>query len=391
LAGPIILLDKSTFQALSSIELDALYKHYFVNICPILLIEILCDLIDKNDTSITHSEKVQKLANKLNHYSSAVNVDHRLLMIESLLGNHPQMSNRPIVGNSHIISHDTGHKGIVFLPTKENFDIKRWCAGEFTEEEIETAKIWKTNYAIYDLNEFITQFRKNNTNVIIKFDDVDQIKQFVDVKINDPDYQYVNLQHFMHTQDIELDVISKINNRWIESNSTDFSTFCPFAFYCYRTDLTFRLSLISNVIGAKATNFIDLQYLYYLPFCQVFSSGDTVHSILAPTLLENHQTFVSRDVLKSDLGSLSNWWSELTPKGKKDWVRKFGHRPPPDTDSITFHLWEKYFGPWSPLEGNKSHDMTEAEKMEEIDMINSMTYRAFEELKKRGEISEEII
>ncbi len=45
--GPIIILDKSSLQALSKKELVLLNKLYFVNIPPVLTIEILADLKKK--------------------------------------------------------------------------------------------------------------------------------------------------------------------------------------------------------------------------------------------------------------------------------------------------------------------------------------------------------
>jgi len=42
--GPIILLDKSTVQCLSQEEIYFLFKHYYIAIAPILIIEILADL-----------------------------------------------------------------------------------------------------------------------------------------------------------------------------------------------------------------------------------------------------------------------------------------------------------------------------------------------------------
>ena len=42
--GPIIILDKSALQSLSYDEIYTLNRHYFLNITPVLIIEILADL-----------------------------------------------------------------------------------------------------------------------------------------------------------------------------------------------------------------------------------------------------------------------------------------------------------------------------------------------------------
>jgi hypothetical protein len=56
-----------------------------------------------------------------------------------------------------------------------------------------------------------------------------------------------------------------------------------------------------KLVSQKPTNFIDAQYLYYLPFCHVFVSGDKLHKRLVPELLGPEQRFLSADDLKHEL------------------------------------------------------------------------------------------
>jgi len=48
----------------------------------------------------------------------------------------------------------------------------------------------------------------------------------------------------------------------------------------------------------RQTNRIDIEYLYYLLFCDAFSSSDVVHTALASHLLGENQMFFTGDDLK---------------------------------------------------------------------------------------------
>lgn len=80
--GPITILDKSVLQSFSYDEIFTLNRHYYLNITPILIIEILADL-KKNIKKGTPQEKVKELASKLlpSFSDSVINVHYKDLLI----------------------------------------------------------------------------------------------------------------------------------------------------------------------------------------------------------------------------------------------------------------------------------------------------------------------
>jgi hypothetical protein len=54
--------------------------------------------------------------------------------------------------------------------------------------------------------------------------------------------------------------------------------------------LIIQTQLLRNV---KQSHQIDLAYLYYLPFCSVFTSKDRFHAQIVPLFLNPRQTFVN--------------------------------------------------------------------------------------------------
>jgi SEC-C motif-containing protein len=88
---------------------------------------------------------------------------------------------------------------------------------------------------------------------------------------------------------------------------------------------------------------VDLEYLYYLPFCNAFSSGDAFHRRIAKYSLKSDQVFVDRDELKMDLQRLAKWWVETNDQERESENNRTG--PPENEQSITHRLWQKLMTP----------------------------------------------
>lgn len=116
----------------------------------------------------------------------------------------------------------------------------------------------------------------------------------------------------------------------------------PYTAYCVRIALIFHFALAFNLVGTRATNRVDLEYLFYVPFCNAFSSGDAFLRKLAELVMTN-QTYISRDALKADLNELSKWWESLSPEQLQTESRLQG--PPENEKSVTHQMWTKTMKP----------------------------------------------
>src|SRR5207247_9242127 len=79
-----------------------------------------------------------------------------------------------------------------------------------------------------------------------------------------------------------------------------FHTFAPYAFFCLRASFLWALS--SSTPGQNDRK--DLEYLYYLPFTELFSSKDGKHETVV-RLLGESQKFVPGIKLKEALSTLT--------------------------------------------------------------------------------------
>jgi hypothetical protein len=61
----------------------------------------------------------------------------------------------------------------------------------------------------------------------------------------------------------------------------------------------------------RPSNKIDIAYLYYLPFCMVFTSNDNLHAQTVPLFLRKDQVFIAGMKLKADFHKLDDHYSQL--------------------------------------------------------------------------------
>ncbi len=96
----------------------------------------------------------------------------------------------------------------------------------------------------------------------------------------------------------------------------------------------------------KESHQIDLAYLYYLPFCSVFSSKDRFPRQIVPLSLTDHQTFVEGHELKAELQKLDAHYSAFPDEIKAQGFYSYATLPPEDTSFLTTQLWDKYLPAW---------------------------------------------
>jgi hypothetical protein len=90
---------------------------------------------------------------------------------------------------------------------------------------------------------------------------------------------------------------------------------------------------------------IDLQYLYYLPFCQVFVSDDRVHKMLATGLMRRNQIFVLGRALKADIERIMGERDGLAQDDPRRQEYTYGGFPPQPEGSIVQLAWDRCMAP----------------------------------------------
>jgi hypothetical protein len=347
--GPIIILDKSALQALSSDEIGILRKHYLPVIPPVLIYEVLGDL-HKYKQKGKEEEFIVHAANKLSTHEVKINVNRKKLCLGDLLGYPVTMERIPIVEGGTEITASNGERGVFFDEPEEMKMIRNWQQGQWTVLEEKLSQEWRTITKSFNLQDWRDRLIAINER-LPSLVNLGEVGQFVHSLVSDPKAQDFYLEVLLDEVPVSPQNRVLIMTRWKSGGYSMLSEFAPYAFHCLWVHLFFLCGLASKLISPKPTNALDMEYLYYSPFCMVFTSGDNFLKEIAPYFLSPNQDFIEAKVLKDDLKQISEHWNGLTKEQKREYSYEYGGYPPQDTSSITHQLWLKNMLPWKPGSG----------------------------------------
>lgn len=327
-----LIIDKSLFQSLPTRAFTPLDRHFEVVIPPILFKEILGDL--PKDTSVAN------LANRFG-VNTVLLPPYQFMIIEALLGAVIPMDGRIIPAGLIPVRSADGKLGHKIIQTPEDASLKRWQKDNFTLEEVFWAVEWQGIKKFINASHYIKKISDAGFKVETP-KNLEHLKQIVDNILKDPKLQgtLLGLMHseFKPTHEQQI----KILNRWNAASRPPIEEFAPYAAFCIRVNLMLSIgNQKPEILGTPHEHDLrDLEYCYYLPFCEVFASTDKIHKKLK-MLLRPDQDFVG-DALKTDLIRLADDWTSLTKEQKIERNSQLGFRPPEMQGSIVYELWEKH-------------------------------------------------
>ncbi len=356
--GPTILLDKSSLQALSKKELVILNKLFFVNIPPILTTEILADLKNKPDDLVLKKKQVTELSNKIIQHDNAINMHHHGLIISSLTGVDFINERRPIVGGAQKVIDKDGKIGMHLKETREEKALRNWQIGNFSEAEKILAEDWRHFIQEIDVKKMIDAFQKIKERYPV-CKDFKSLINIVENLLSPDELQSKMLFTSLKELNVEQELASKIFFRWESGNFKSLNDFAPYFYFHQYVELFFRIGLVYKLISEKTTNLIDLEYIYYLPFCNIFCSRDKFHISIVPIFLKENQTFINGDDLKIDLNNIV---LQLEKMKEFDWDNNFILEPQKDKESLCYNLWTEFLPNWIPSQFYKKLEFPKKDK-----------------------------
>ncbi|SRR6266851_5907058 len=340
-SGPILLFDKSSLQILTTDEAVWFDTFYFPSITPLFFVETLADLEKEMQSGSSPEEFVGALAEKT-PLGGGINVHHHVLSVNELLGNRFEMRHVPVVAGGSPVATRDGGRAVVFDPPREAQALSRWEEGKFLEVERGFAKSWRDALSAIDLDAIFRQGRD-----IIKR--IGRPKDLLAAKVAATEFLGKSSSRHVSgaLQALKPESVARrILDRWKSHGSPPIKEFAPYTAHVMTVDLFFSLALGADLIGReRPSNKIDIAYLYYLPFCMVFTSRDRLHERTAPLFLDEGQVFVRGDDLKADLAKLDAHYSLLSHEEKLRGVMSFAHYPPVEGDFLVSKLWDKLMRP----------------------------------------------
>lgn len=341
ISGISLLLDKSAFQSLSEAEMLLTKQYFRLNIPPILVLEVLGDL-KKEFKNQTGQTRVQNFAGKLSSFGTSTNAHFKNLILSELLGDVEIGFYHPVVDTGELLRSTDGKHGILIQPSQERQLLDRWRDGDFSELDMQMSDIWRTLTTDPSrIQELIKYWKKisPDAKVLKTLDEVEfLVHHLLTVPSGLTDCLYMLLSEF----EIPTNVAGSIFYRWETFNEKDLFKFAPYSMFCLRVRIFFNIALQLQLIGSRATNLLDLEYLFYLPFCRVFGSNDILHKTLAPYFITQDQYFHTGDELKLDLSKIIKIRSMASDAEKK----RTWKEPPRNQDLLIYQIWKNILEDW---------------------------------------------
>lgn len=342
--GPIIVFDKSALQSFSLDEAVLFDNFYTPVITPLFFMETLADLEKKVREGQTPEQVVGIIAEKTPEMSGIPTMHHLTLIRHELLGHAVSMNQRPIVGQVRRVT--TGdQRGVIIeqLPEMEAFE--RWQERSFFEVERQYARQWRAELARWDPNrgkEFSEIVGKE-----ARVKNLPEAKEVADRLISGNSGQrYAVLKAVFEMFEAPPPAQREIIGRWKLRGGPPLPEFVPYTSHVVRIEFFLQLALQLGLISSKrASNKVDMAYLFYLPFCMAFLSDDGLHMRTVPLFLNDQQMFISGDELKADLANLNRHYSVLAPEVLDQGIYRFAPYPPIDDAFFTTRLWDKFMHP----------------------------------------------
>ncbi len=342
--GPVLIFDKSLLESLNPDEAVWLDTFFITNITPLFFVETLADLEKQVRKGRTPEQVVGSLAYRTPDMGSTMNAHHTALLEAELVGGWQvdMRHGRPILAGGQRLELE-GKKGVIFRPSPEQEAFSRWLKGEFLELERANARAWRRALSQLDFNEMCELFRPFFP--MGKPKTLADVKRFVEFYVNGPDREKV-LLFGLTLVGVPAEGMDLIVRRWKMAGKPTIVEFAPYFAHVFSVEMFFYLAMAADVIGrGRPSHKIDLAYLYYLPFCMVFTSNDRLHGDLVPFFLRSNQSFIPGQELKADLGRLDKHFDTLPEEVKKRGVMSFAHFPPPDDSFLVARLWDKHMSP----------------------------------------------
>jgi hypothetical protein len=292
-----LFLDKSTFQSLSPEVAPFLQFSFVHGLTPTLVYEILADLT-KAPSRGTPSQFVQALAAKFGGGGGAVNVSYQELILGELLGyGRVPMTGQIIPQGASF--HDVSGESAMFVDlTAFNDAVIRWSHGVFRAEDADLALAWRHVTRNFSLLEFSSIAAREHLSVHRPKPDLSDLLSIVDGIIGPPPRQLSWISFLLSQIGVPTAAATAAIRRWRVSNPQLLSAHAPYTHFCLRSFIAVSTLWVHKLTKLEPNNYIDVQYLYYLPFFQNFASEDKLHRQVAPLLMRADQRLLRLEDLR---------------------------------------------------------------------------------------------
>ncbi len=137
-------------------------------------------------------------------------------------------------------------------------------------------------------------------------------------------------------------VSNSAREQWVSQGRPPLAEMFPYFVHCLKIELFFHVAVDKTLISPdRASNKIDITYLFYLPFCRFFMSNDKLHKRSSVLFLNAGQEFVDGAELKAGLQEICRHYSLLVDEIEAEGMFRVAKSPPLGPESLSTKLWKR--------------------------------------------------
>jgi hypothetical protein len=302
--GPLLIIDKSFLEMLNPEEVSELSVHFKLVGTPLLIREIISDLkkADRKDKRIPE-KVVSALAAKMWSTHAVQPANFRDLVLSNVCtGFVPMKWQVPVDSRAPNVHVTPDGRGMIIDSTLEQDIWERWANGDFTTDIEQIAAVWRAGVQAINLHAVGNEWKEYAQERFAKARSLSELISVVDGMLNEfnPEVQRELLKMCLAFVNAPSEPGMFALHLFHAGLMPRLKDLAPYAASVLRLYLTFVGGLARGFIGPRPSNYIDLQYLFYAPFCMVFVSSDKFHREMWPAT-SGVNSFVWGPDLKSDL------------------------------------------------------------------------------------------
>ncbi len=339
--GPIALFDKSFVQSLS-VDESVWSDHFFMAVvCPIFFVETLADLAKTPRAGRTAESEVRIIAAKFPEVQGCPCVDYLELSTANMLGHGLPLDGRIPRPGGRAVS-GGGRTGIVYDQSPEDAAFQRWQTEKFAEVERLFAAQWRAALQAIDLREIASTFRSLGVNPQ-SCRSLAEAHQLATQIVSGGQKTHEQVALAVRMLRIPQQYHRPISDRWQQMGKPPLSELAPYTAFVVTVEVFFQICLAAKLIASERnSNRTDIAYLFYLPFCQVFVSGDRLHRSVANVFLRPDQEFIWGHDLKADLGKINAHFLKAPEADRDGGIMRFANHPPTGDASLVAEIWDRH-------------------------------------------------
>lgn len=344
--GPYVIFDKSAIQMLTADEIEELTHHFNFICVPTLMREIIADLHKRPGRSSRIPEGVVRaLAGRIGRMHPMTPPNFRRMAISNLFGSPVPVDGRvpiditapQVTATDRIVSYDA---------TLEQRIWQRWAGGNFSGEDLEVGHAWRAGLEIVNLKALGKDWQRFLDSRIGRAESLQDAVARVDHLMRQPlaAVQSDLLAVLIVFLRAPAEAGARFVLQYALGGPVTISDVAPYASAVLRLYLVFLAAVRYEFVTLRASNYVDLQYLFYQPFCMGFASNDALHRQLWDAT-SGPGLFIDGGRLKEDLSKRAAWRANLIEEERREHFETHGFYPVEMPGSVINDVWSRWVKP----------------------------------------------